>query len=308
MIRKRIFLSVKIDKKNIEQSMQDMSTSIVSMRNVHSVLRFMYLSQNIPKVTLFDVTLRDGLQSMKKCWSLTEKRKLLTTIMSEKNPSALEIGSMVSPKVLPQMADSIELFHYAKHVYKNKDFYLLVPNHNTAQCANDLFVDNISLITSVSESFQQKNIRKSLSETKSDIERSIQLPFQNVKLYISCIPNCPIEGEIPHHIIMRELKYYSMFNKITEFCISDTTGAFTLSTLKTILPKICDIIPNDKLSLHLHVDNKDPKTTALLHYAMQYVSRFDVSYFDSSGGCTVTMGDDVKSNVSYESIEQVNEL
>ena len=147
-----------------------------------------------------------------------------------------------------------------------------------------------------------------MDETKSDFEKSIQLPFKNIKLYISCIPTCPIEGRIPDHVIMQELKYYMSFNEVTEFCISDTTGAFTISTLKNILPKVCDIIPNDKLSLHLHVDNQDSKTKELLDYAMEHVNRFDVSYFNYYGGCRVTMGDTVRSNVSYGSIEEVNEV
>jgi hydroxymethylglutaryl-CoA lyase len=59
---------------------------------------------------LFDVTLRDGLQSIPKMYSLIEKKDMLCDIINTHKPAAIEIGSIVSPKILPQMANSIELY------------------------------------------------------------------------------------------------------------------------------------------------------------------------------------------------------
>jgi hypothetical protein len=108
------------------------------------------------RMHFFDVTLRDGLQSLKKIYSLDEKKNFFDNIVTSKyKPSSIEIGSIVNPKIVPQMQDSIELFKHA-HIYngmfpvKPIDIYMLTPtlaSVNTA-CKHD--ITNFSFITSVS--------------------------------------------------------------------------------------------------------------------------------------------------------------
>ena len=64
--------------------------------------------RHIKNISFFDVTLRDGLQSIKKEYSLLEKKNILYNIINLHNPNSIEIGSLVSNKVLPQMNYSKE--------------------------------------------------------------------------------------------------------------------------------------------------------------------------------------------------------
>ncbi len=65
-------------------------------------------------VKLFDVTLRDGLQTNKRIFSFKEKKNILDSIMKKYNPPDIEVGSIVSEKILPQMRHSVELYHYGR--------------------------------------------------------------------------------------------------------------------------------------------------------------------------------------------------
>jgi hydroxymethylglutaryl-CoA lyase len=109
---------------------------------------------------LFDVTLRDGLQSLKKVYSLAEKSEILRNIIVNRHPSAIEVGSIVSPKILPQMSESIELFHEAQFINiiiaRPIDLYMLTPNLKSVNIASDYDIKNFSFITSVSNDFQKK--------------------------------------------------------------------------------------------------------------------------------------------------------
>ena len=107
------------------------------------------------KLKLFDVSLRDGLQSIQKIYSITEKKNLFHKILNKYNPHSIEIGSIVSPKVLPQMHNSIELFHHANKS-KFSNIYMLTPNLNSVNIAIKNNIKNYSLITSVSNEFQKR--------------------------------------------------------------------------------------------------------------------------------------------------------
>lgn len=269
---------------------------------------------------LFDVTLRDGLQSVSKLYNLDEKKLILDNIIM-KNPQAIEIGSIVSPKILPQMNNSIELYKYAKEYnsYINNpiDFYMLTPNLKSIEVACLNNIENFSLITSVSDSFQQKNINKTLVETKSEIRRmmeNIETTPGKIKLYISCINKCPIQGKINHIRIVDEIiYYYYIYENLDEICLSDTCGTLRYTDFKEIIIGLEKRqIKLNKFSLHLHNqgdgtnnnknNNKNNNVREIILYAMKKgIYRFDVSNMPELGGCSVTMKNPT-GNISYEQI------
>ena len=169
------------------------------IRNIIKKINKNYFNNN-NNLKLFDVSLRDGLQSQKKIYSLEEKKVMLKEIINNYNPESIEVGSIVSDKVLPQMSNSIELYKYAKNLNNNTKYYLLIPNKKKLEIALDNKVNNMSFISSFSNSFQKKNINKSLNETKDELEKInkilIDKNLYENKLYLSCFNDCPIEGEI----------------------------------------------------------------------------------------------------------------
>ena len=267
----------------------------------------------LSKLKLFDVSLRDGLQSIPKIYELHEKKRMLSKIIHHYRPHQMEIGSIVSYNVLPQMKNSIELYKYAtdkydrincltKHdsindeLYDNVycDFFLLVPPIksfiNQATLNN---IKNISLITSVSDTFQKKNIHRSIIDTKMILNDNLSNnnEFKNIKLYISCITNCPFEGKKNNDHIINEIIYYSKLKWINNLCLSDTCGNIKFNDFKYILDNLLLNINVDILSLHLHVNkNNYLEIDQIIKYAIKNnLYKFDVSGFKNMGGCAITL-------------------
>ncbi len=110
----------------------------------------------INNLRMFDVTLRDGLQSSNYIMPLEKKKALADFIYHTYRPNAMEVGSIVSSKHIPQMENSIELY---KHCVNNKfctELFMLTPNVYAVEKAKKAGVKNFSFITSASNSFQKK--------------------------------------------------------------------------------------------------------------------------------------------------------
>ena len=281
----------------------------------------------ISKLKLFDVSLRDGLQSIPKIYELHEKKRMLSKIIHRYRPHQMEIGSIVSYNVLPQMKNSIELYKYATDKYdiinsltnhdiiKDElddniycDFFLLVPPIksyiNQASINN---INNISLITSVSDTFQKKNIHRSIIDTKMILNDSFcnKNEFRNIKLYISCITNCPFEGKKNNDYIINEIIYYSKIKGINNLCLSDTCVNIKFNDFKYIIDNLLLNINVDILSLHLHVNKENYlEIDQIIKYAIKNkLYKFDVSGFENMGGCAVTMQQDkLHGNLHYNDL------
>jgi hydroxymethylglutaryl-CoA lyase len=261
----------------------------------------------------FDVTLRDGLQSIPTRHSIATKTNMLHNIIAAHSPSAIEVGSIVSPKLLPQMADSLLVFKEAQLANiilpKQFDIYMLTPTLKSVKIARDNDVNNFSFITSVSNEFQKKNINKTLDETKNELENMIQhvsdIPDTKIKLYISCISECPIAGTIDNIRIINEiLCYYYTHEILDEICLSDTCGTLSYDDFRFIMENLIKRNINiSKFSLHLHNQPNSPMNLRnVINYAMKCgIYRYDVSNMPNIGGCSVTM-DKTRSNLSYEQI------
>lgn len=221
----------------------------------------------------------------------------------------MEIGSIVSPKVLPIFKDSHTVFNYLEYSRdKNNvtNHFILVPNEdqfNNIEIFKDL--KHFCFITSVSESFQRKNTKMSLDKTFYHLNNMMYRLDDNrkksfVKIYVSCINECPIEGKIDNVQIVNKLQEYKKL-KADMLCLSDTCGTLNEEDLEYILENISSDNDN-KLALHLHVKpGRENEVEKLIWKALEYgITDFDVSALDS-GGCSVTMDKGKLSpNLSYD--------
>ena len=282
-------------------------------------MSYSQLKKIAPFIKFFDVSMRDGLQSIPDLYTLKQKKIMLNKIINTYYPESLEIGSLVSHKILPQMKDSYELYKYATKYYIHKNnvyipkFYLLVPpTENYLEMAKNLNIKNISIMSSVSNKFQEKNVRLTLHETKNNIIKALNTyktlenknQFDNVKVYLSCITQCPISGKIDNDLIVNELYNYLQIDTINEVCISDTCGKMSYSDFIHIIDYLSiDMKSNlSKVSLHLHCNDKLNYDTInnIINYAIKHnIYKFDVSTIDA-GGCTITLNNnDLHNNLTY---------
>lgn len=277
-----------------------------------------YISKLI-NVKPFDVTLRDGLQGLTKDEQLTikpiDKIKLYYQIKQKYKPQDMEVGSIVSSKVLPIFKDSDSFFNWVEWCQQNPEQpiinnFILIPNETQFENINKFIgIRNFSFITSVSESFQMKNTKMTLDTSFQQISNMMQhlnksSNLNNVKLYVSCINECPIEGKIDNNIIIQKiLKYLEL--KPDLLCLSDTCGTLSVEDFNYIINNLKrSHITNDYnyLSLHLHVKSgREDDVEKLIHSALDFgIISFDVSAL-KTGGCSVTINkSDLAPNLSYE--------
>jgi isopropylmalate/homocitrate/citramalate synthase len=274
-----------------------------------------------PQIKLFDVTLRDGLQTQDKIYDVKQKYQLYKNIIKKYNPHSIEIGSIVNKKVLPQLANTIELFKYIENQDYNKEkpeLYVLTPNSNSLKKAIDNNIMNFSFIASVSDAFQIKNTTKSLFETRNLLKNMFTIveksekKSHNVKLYLSCIDECPISGKIYLEDIVEEIMHYYVNhnNHIDELCLSDTCGSLKYDRFKIIIDTLLEYykINPEKLSLHLHVSkNNTSNVASIIQYALSKdIYKFDVCYFENMGGCSVTMDKNkINGNLTYDQLNAI---
>ena len=283
----------------------------------------------------FDVTLRDGIQTLNseenvKKFNLDYKKNLYHEIVNNYFPQNIEVGSLVSKKILPILADSMELLEYVEecnHKLPSKlhrhNHYILFPNIKSfSDALNKGYLQNFSFITSISNSFQKKNTKKNLDETKEELLSMLELIYKkkfdtndyykndihysdnyyNVKLYISCINECPLEGKIDNDFIVYEILKYNNMN-INNICLSDTCGTLEVKDFEYIVDA-CNSkgLLFSTLSLHLHVKKeREHIVKQIIHKALdRRITKFDVSLLNT-GGCSVTMDENTLSpNLSYE--------
>jgi len=287
-----------------------------------SSYKFGKIYNDLGKPKPFDVTLRDGLQSLTKeeqnNLTTSDKLKIYNNI-SIYRPRNIEIGSIVSEKVLPVFKDTLELFEILTNIrskdyitnQKKENYFIVIPNQNKLDSVlkNPKF-NYFSFITSVSNSFQLKNTKMSLEESDRDIYEMLyeldvskyrsRPPF--VKLYVSCINECPIEGKVDNDFIVHRLLTLNKMN-VDSICLSDTCGTLNEEDFEYIVDTCAFFgLPLSKFSLHLHVHkNREKEVEKIIHKALdRKIINFDVSLLDS-GGCSVTMNRvKISPNLSYD--------
>ena len=247
-----------------------------------------------------DVTARDGLQSLSKIIS-PENRTFLIRSLSRLNFSEIEVGSLVNPKIIPTMANSLDVYNSTYNPSKYKS-YLLVGNKSGIKIINKNKIKYFSLFSSPSDTFNLKNINANVDESFKRFESMISsLDNRNnhyIKGYISCIGECPFEGDVQIENIIKTISYYKNLG-VDEICIADTIGSLKPDKLEKILKETKDNYNIDLLSLHLHTNMitiSENVTRDNLKIAVDNgVSKFDTSLFGIGGCPAVYNKDDIKS-------------
>tara|TARA_R110002167_G_scaffold175822_2_gene375111 strand:- start:714 stop:1670 length:957 start_codon:yes stop_codon:yes gene_type:complete len=249
-------------------------------------------------VSIVEVGPRDGLQNEASIVSLADKIRLIENL-ADAGLTHIEAGSFVSPKWVPQMADSLAVFEGLER-QSDVIYSALTPNIKGFEAAMRAKADEVAIFTAASESFTQKNINCSISES---IERFIPLidaaksKNLRVRAYVSCILGCPYEGEISHKKVI-EVTQRLLELGCYEVSLGDTIGVGRPHETKILLQNMHKEFSQDKLALHFH----DTYGQAI---ANQYVAlELGFRRFDSSvaglGGCPYAQG--ASGNVSTEDL------
>ena len=252
------------------------------------------------KVIINEVGPRDGLQNEDQTITLEDKIKLVNLLVKS-GLKSIEVGSFVSPKWVPQMADSLELIH-ALELHNNNEvtFSALVPNLKGLASAVKSKIPRIAIFSSASETFSKKNINCSIEESL-DRFTAVVLEAQHhnlqVRGYVSCAFGCPYEGEISiKNVVSVSEKLLQL--GCYEVAISDTNGVGTPEQTKLIIEELSESLPIEKIAMHMH----DTRGRAIEN--IQIALSYGISSIDASGaglgGCPYAPGS--SGNVATEDV------
>ncbi|MGE8405611.1 MAG: hydroxymethylglutaryl-CoA lyase [Pseudomonas sp.] len=249
-------------------------------------------------VRLVEVGPRDGLQNEAQPISVADKVRLVDDL-SAAGLSYVEVGSFVSPKWVPQMAGSAEVFAAIQHK-PGVTYAALAPNLRGFEDALAAGVKEVAVFAAASEAFSQRNINCSISESLQrfvPIMDSARQHGVRVRGYVSCVLGCPYEGEVDAAqvaAVARELYQMGCY----EVSLGDTIGTGTPGATRHLFNVVGAQVPRPQLAGHFH----DTYGQAL---ANVYASLLEgINVFDSSvaglGGCPYAKG--ASGNVASEDV------
>lgn len=240
------------------------------------------------QVSIYEVSPRDGLQNERQLVTLAGKLELIAALLHA-GLKRIEITSFVSPRWIPQLADSNELATSCVPP-PGVRFSALCPNSKGLERAIAAGMQEVAVFLSASETHNRKNTNKTIEQALSTYREVIDVAkSHNVKVrgYVSTVWGCPYEGAvdpkralaIAHQLI--ELGCY-------EVSLGDTIGVGTPLQTKHICELMLSEIPSDRLALHLHDTRGTALSNALVGLEMG-LRTFDTS-IAGLGGCPYAPG------------------
>ncbi|MFJ2983380.1 MULTISPECIES: hydroxymethylglutaryl-CoA lyase [unclassified Pseudomonas] len=250
------------------------------------------------KVRLVEVGPRDGLQNEAQPISVADKVRLVDDL-TDAGLAYIEVGSFVSPKWVPQMAGSADVFA-AIQQRPGVTYAALAPNLRGFEDALAAGVKEVAVFAAASEAFSQRNINCSISDSLKRFEPIMDAARNHgvrVRGYVSCVLGCPYEGKVsavqvaPVAKALHDMGCY-------EVSLGDTIGTGTAGDTRRLFDVVSTLVPRAQLAGHFH----DTYGQAL---ANVYASLLEgISVFDSSvaglGGCPYAKG--ATGNIASEDV------
>ncbi|SMP30607.1 hydroxymethylglutaryl-CoA lyase [Shimia sagamensis] len=250
-------------------------------------------------VEIFEMGPRDGLQNEKRQIPTSEKIALVDCL-SKAGFKRIEVASFVSPKWVPQMADSAEVLGGITRA-EGISYAALTPNMRGFAGAVAAKADEIAIFGSASEGFSKANINATIAESLERFApvvaaaKEIDLP---VRGYVSCVTDCPYDGPTPPEKVAEVAKH--LFDAgCYEISLGDTIGQGTPESISAMLKAVLEVVPAGKLAGHYH----DTAGRALAN--IEASLELGVRVFDAAvgglGGCPYAPG--AKGNVATEAVD-----
>ena len=250
------------------------------------------------KVRMFEVGPRDGLQN-EPVSIATETKIELIDILSETGLPTIEVGSFVSAKWVPQMADTAQVLAGIKHK-PGISYPVLTPNLKGFENAAAAGAREVAVFGAATDAFSNANINCSIEQS---IERFAPVceaaRKRNIRVrgYVSCVVGCPYEGAVdPKKVADVAKRIFDL--GCYEISLGDTIGVGTPRKVERMIETVARYIPMDKLSVHFH-DTHGQALANILAALQCGISGID-SAVSGLGGCPYAQG--ASGNVASEDV------
>jgi len=241
------------------------------------------------RVFVYEVGPRDGLQNEAEALPVEVRAEFVDRLTDAGLP-AIEVGSFVSPKAIPQLADTEEVYRRIRPA-SGVRYPALVPNLHGLERALACGVREIAVFTAASETFNRKNINAGVDESIERFRPVVARAREErvrVRGYVSTAFGCPYEGDVAPEAV-REVVHKLLDLPVDEISVGDTIGVATPGGVFDVIEALYESgVTRGVLALHFH----DTRGTAL---ANVYAGlECGITSFDSSagglGGCPYAPG------------------
>ncbi|MEZ5884881.1 MAG: hydroxymethylglutaryl-CoA lyase [Paracoccaceae bacterium] len=249
-------------------------------------------------VEIFEMAPRDGLQNEKRPIP-TQEKVALVDLLGRAGFRRIEVASFVSPKWVPQMADSAEVLARIRRV-PGVSYAALTPNLKGYEGARAARADEVAIFASASEGFSRANLNCTIAESLerfAPVVAAARADGVPVRGYVSVVTDCPYDGPTPPQAVARvaaQLRDMGCY----EISLGDTIGQGRPETIDAMLRAVLDEVPAERLAGHYH----DTAGRALAN--MEASLDLGLRVFDAAvgglGGCPYAPG--AAGNVATEKV------
>ncbi len=194
-------------------------------------------------VELFEVGPRDGLQNEARAIPTAEKVALVD-LLSRAGFRRIEVAAFVSPRRVPRMADSADVFAGIARA-DGVSYAALVPNLQGFESALAARADEVAIFASASEGFSRANLNASIDESLArfapvaQAAREAGVPMRG---YVSCVTDCPFDGPVAPAAVARVVAALRDLGAY-EVSLGDTIGRGTPEAVDAMLGAVLDALP-----------------------------------------------------------------
>ncbi|WP_417727562.1 hydroxymethylglutaryl-CoA lyase [Roseovarius sp.] len=250
-------------------------------------------------VDVFEVGPRDGLQNEARHIPTREKIALVDCL-SEAGFSRIEVASFVSPKWVPQMADSGDVLRGIRRA-PGVRYAALTPNLRGLSDALEAGADEVAIFGSASEGFSKANINATIDESLArfaPVMEAAGAEGVRVRGYVSCVVECPYDGAVDPAQVARVAEALWTMG-CYEISLGDTIGRGAPEAVEAMLVAVKNVIPVNRLAGHFHDTNGRALDNIEVALA-QGVRVFDAAV-GGLGGCPYAPG--AAGNVATEAVQ-----
>ena len=249
-------------------------------------------------VRVVEVGARDGLQNEARTLPAAVRVELLTRL-ADAGLSTLEAGAFVSPRWVPQMAGTDEVFK-ALPQRPGVTWTALVPNEQGLEAALASGCAEVAVFAAASEAFSRKNINCSIEDSLARFEPVLARTTASgirVRGYVSCAMGCPFTGAVaPGKVAAVSTALYRM--GCYEVSLGDTIGAGSPASTRALIQACAEDVPVTALAGHFH--DTYGMAIANIHTALELGVRVFDSAVSGLGGCPYSPG--ATGNVATEDL------
>lgn len=204
-------------------------------------------------IEIFEVGPRDGLQNESKVLSV-ETRIALIRDLAAAGLRTVEAGSFVSPRNLPQMAQTADVLAGLSSLAGQVHLPVLVPNARGFADALAAKAKHIAVFAAASESFSRRNINRSIEESLDEyrpIVTEARAKGLKVRGYVSCVLGCPYEGRVAVSAVVSVATALAVMG-CEEISLGDTIGVGTPDAARAMTVAVASEIGIQRTAVHFH--------------------------------------------------------